>query len=108
MTQRTDVNVPTPDGLCPSILIAPDGRGAWPAVIMFMDAGGVRPAMIEMAEHLAGWATSLSCLRCTTDTAHTSRSGSTQCSPIPVNAPGLGSGRQPHQSDGGERRRRVP
>jgi carboxymethylenebutenolidase len=35
-------------------MIAPDGRGRWPAVIVFMDAGGVRPAMIEMAEHLAG------------------------------------------------------
>ncbi len=54
MTQRTDVHVPTPDGLCPSILFAPEGRGPWPAVIMFMDAGGVRPAIIEMAEHLAG------------------------------------------------------
>jgi hypothetical protein len=35
-------------------MIAPDGRGRWPAVIVFMDAGGVRPAMIGMAEHLAG------------------------------------------------------
>lgn len=52
--QRTDVNVPTPDGLCPSIVIAPEGDGSWPAVIMFMDAGGVRPAMIGMAEQLAG------------------------------------------------------
>ena len=51
---RIEVNVPTPDGLCPSVMIAPEGRGPWPAVIMFMDAGGVRPAMVEMAEHLAG------------------------------------------------------
>jgi carboxymethylenebutenolidase len=52
--KRTDVNVTTPDGVCPSIVIAPDGAGSWPAVILFMDAGGVRPAMIEMAEQLAG------------------------------------------------------
>ena len=27
---RTDVNVPTPDGECPSIVITPDGDGPWP------------------------------------------------------------------------------
>ncbi len=54
MTRRTDVDVPTPDGVCPSIMITPEGQGPWPAVIMFMDAGGVRPAIIEMAEHLGG------------------------------------------------------
>ena len=51
---RTDVNVTTPDGVCPSIVIAPDGDGSWPAVIIFTDAGGVRPAMISMAEQLSG------------------------------------------------------
>jgi carboxymethylenebutenolidase len=54
MAKLSDVNVPTPDGICPSVLITPDGKGPWPAVVMFMDAGGVRPAMIQMAEHLAG------------------------------------------------------
>jgi carboxymethylenebutenolidase len=53
MTQQIDVTVSTPDGSCPSVVIAPDGEGPRPAVILFMDAGGVRPAMIEMAEHLA-------------------------------------------------------
>jgi carboxymethylenebutenolidase len=53
MTRRTDVTVPTPDGLCPSTMITPDGQGPWPAVLVFMDAGGVRPAMIEIAAHLA-------------------------------------------------------
>lgn len=52
--QRMDVNVTTPDGVCPAIVITPDGDGQWPAVILFMDAGGVRAAMIEMAEQLAG------------------------------------------------------
>lgn len=55
MTQRSDVTVPTADGSCPSVFVTPDGTGPWPAVIMFMDAGGVRPAMVEMAEHLAGF-----------------------------------------------------
>lgn len=53
MTQRTDVDLPTPAGVAPSVLITPVGDGPWPAVILFMDAGGVRPAMVEMAEHLA-------------------------------------------------------
>lgn len=46
--------MPTPDGSCPSFLVTPDGEGPWPAVILFMDAGGVRPAMVSMAENLAG------------------------------------------------------
>ena len=50
---RTDVNVPTPDGECPSIVVTPDGAGPWPAVILYMDAGGVRASMIAMAERLA-------------------------------------------------------
>jgi len=54
MIHQTEVNVPTPDGICPSIVATPDGEGSWPAVILFMDAGGVRPAMVQMAEQLAG------------------------------------------------------
>jgi carboxymethylenebutenolidase len=54
MARRSDVDVPTPDGVCPSVLMTPEGEGPWPAVIMFMDAGGVRPGLIEMADHLAG------------------------------------------------------
>ncbi len=54
MVDRTDVEVSTPDGRCPSVLVSPDGDGPWPGVVMFMDAGGVRPAMVEMAQQLAG------------------------------------------------------
>jgi carboxymethylenebutenolidase len=54
MARRTDLNVTTPDGACPSVMITPDDEGPWPAVIMFMDAAGVRAAMVEMAEHLGG------------------------------------------------------
>ena len=50
---RTDVNVPTPDGECPSIVITPEGDGPWPAVILYMDAGGVRASMVTMAGRLA-------------------------------------------------------
>lgn len=53
MTQRSDVTVTTPDGLCPAVVITPDGEGSWPAVIIFMDAGGVRPGLVQMAEQLA-------------------------------------------------------
>ncbi len=51
--QRTDVNVTTPEGDCPAILITPDGAGPFAPVILFTDAGGVRAAMVEMAERLA-------------------------------------------------------
>lgn len=36
------------------MLVTPDADGPRPAVILFMDAGGLRPAMVEMAERLAG------------------------------------------------------
>lgn len=54
MTVRLDVKVTTADGECPCVLAIPDRDGRWPGIIFFMDAGGVRPAMVEMAEHLAG------------------------------------------------------
>ena len=50
---RSEVSVPTPDGMCPAVVVTPTGDGPWPAVIMFMDAGGVRPAMVQMAERMA-------------------------------------------------------
>lgn len=54
MTRRTDDVVVTSDGVCPTVVVTPDGRGPWPAVLLFMDAGGVRPALVDMAERLAG------------------------------------------------------
>src|SRR5262245_32001193 len=51
--QRSDVQVTTPDGTCPAVVVTPDGDGPWPAVILYMDAGGLRPAIVEMAERLA-------------------------------------------------------
>ncbi|MGI8756477.1 MAG: dienelactone hydrolase family protein [Acidimicrobiales bacterium] len=50
---RLDVQVSTPDGACPAVLLTPEGAGPWPAVIVFMDAGGVREAIVEIGEHIA-------------------------------------------------------
>ena len=51
---REQVSIPTRDGYCPAHVLTPDGSGPWPAVIMYMDALGVRPALIGIAERLAG------------------------------------------------------
>jgi carboxymethylenebutenolidase len=48
------VSVPTADGSCPAHVLTPAGEGPWPAVIMYMDALGMRPAIVGMAERLAG------------------------------------------------------
>ncbi len=48
------VTVRTSDGECPCHVATPPGEGPWPAVLFYMDAGGVRPAVLEMAERLAG------------------------------------------------------
>ena len=53
MSQRIDVEVTTPDGDCPAVLVTPDGGDPSPAVILFMDAGGVRPSIVEMGGRLA-------------------------------------------------------
>ena len=46
--------IETADGPCPTHAYHPEGSGPWPAVIVYMDAGGVRPAMMEIAERIAG------------------------------------------------------
>jgi carboxymethylenebutenolidase len=48
------VSIPTGDGSCPAHLLTPNGDGRWPPVIMYMDALGIRPAIVGMAERLAG------------------------------------------------------
>jgi carboxymethylenebutenolidase len=47
------VTIRTRDGACRTHVVTPAGDGPWPAVILYMDAGGIRPAMVEMARHLA-------------------------------------------------------
>ena len=48
------INISTRDGECPSHLATPEGDGPWPAIVFYVDAGGIRPAVVEMAERLAG------------------------------------------------------
>ena len=47
------VDIQTKDGTCKASVLTPEGKGRWPAVIFYMDAFGIRPAMIEMANHIA-------------------------------------------------------
>jgi carboxymethylenebutenolidase len=49
----TKIEIQTKDGLCPSYIFHPTGKGPWPAVLMFMDGLGIRPAMLEVGERLA-------------------------------------------------------
>jgi carboxymethylenebutenolidase len=52
MTQE-QVSIQAKDGPCTAQVFTPDGAGPWPAVIFYSDAFGIRPAMVEMAGHLA-------------------------------------------------------
>jgi carboxymethylenebutenolidase len=51
---RTDVQIPTRDGVSSGSLHVPEGQGPWPGVVMFPDAFGWRETMREMGDHLAG------------------------------------------------------
>src|SRR5579884_2923023 len=53
MTHQT-LELRTADGVCPAHVCHPDGDGPWPGVLMFMDGIGMRPALVHMAERLAG------------------------------------------------------
>jgi carboxymethylenebutenolidase len=47
------IEITTEDGVCPAHVFHPPGTGPWPAVLFYMDGIGIRPALFEMAEHLA-------------------------------------------------------
>lgn len=51
---RVDVQITTPDGICPASLHMPEGEGLWPGVLLFPDAGGARETKRAMADRLAG------------------------------------------------------
>jgi carboxymethylenebutenolidase len=51
---RTDVQIPTRDGVSSGSLHVPEGAGPWPGVVMFPDAFGLRETMREMGDQLAG------------------------------------------------------
>lgn len=50
---QTQITVQAKDGPCRIWVLTPEGDGNWPGVIFYMDAFGIRPAMIEMASHVA-------------------------------------------------------
>jgi carboxymethylenebutenolidase len=52
MSQQ-QVSIQTKDGTCKAWILTPDGKGPWPGVVFYMDGFGIRPAMIEMANHIA-------------------------------------------------------
>lgn len=49
----SEFSLPTPDGDARAFLFHPAGEGPWPAVIFLMDAPAIRPALFDMAEHIA-------------------------------------------------------
>jgi carboxymethylenebutenolidase len=51
--KQEQVTIAAKDGNCKAWVVTPDGNGPWPAVIMYMDAFGIRPAMLQMASHIA-------------------------------------------------------
>jgi len=51
---RTNLEIRTKDGICPSSVFRPAGTGPWPAILMYMDGPGIRPALFDMGERLAG------------------------------------------------------
>ena len=50
---QTQITVEAKDGPCNVWVLTPQGEGSWPGVIFYMDAFGIRPAMIQMASHVA-------------------------------------------------------
>jgi carboxymethylenebutenolidase len=53
MSEMSQIDLETRDGLCPSYVYRPAGAGPWPAVLVFMDGLAIRPAMLQLAERLA-------------------------------------------------------
>jgi len=52
MSQQ-QVSIQTKDGICKAWVLMPEGKGPWPGVLFYMDGFGIRPAMLEMANHIA-------------------------------------------------------
>lgn len=50
---RTNVDVPTRDGVSKATLHVPDGDGPWPGVLVFTDIFGPRPSFLEIGDRLA-------------------------------------------------------
>ncbi len=52
MSQQ-QVSIQATNGICKAWVFTPEGKGPWPAVVFYMDGFGIRPAMKEMADHIA-------------------------------------------------------
>jgi carboxymethylenebutenolidase len=52
ITQST-VAITTNDGVCPSYVFRPNGKGPWPGVLLYMDGIGIRPAVLAVGQRLA-------------------------------------------------------
>ena len=50
---ESDVDVPTPDGICDAVFIHPK-MGSHPGVLIWHDSPGLRPAMRELGRRIAG------------------------------------------------------
>jgi carboxymethylenebutenolidase len=48
------LEIETRDGRCDAHAFHPDQGDAWPAVLMYMDGIGMRPALMQIAERIAG------------------------------------------------------
>jgi len=53
MPKRTELQLETQDGVCPTHAFQPDGEGSWPGVLMYMDGIGMRPALWTIADRIA-------------------------------------------------------
>jgi carboxymethylenebutenolidase len=52
---REQITITTKDGKCPATVFRPDDNKSYPGVIFYMDGLGIRPAILDMAEKLAGY-----------------------------------------------------
>jgi len=50
---QQQVSLQAKDGVCKAWIVTPEGKGPWPGVLFYMDGFGIRPAMLEMASHIA-------------------------------------------------------
>jgi carboxymethylenebutenolidase len=53
--RREQISIETKDGVCPTSVFTPEGKGAgpWPAVIYIVDGLAIRPSVFDMGQRLA-------------------------------------------------------
>jgi carboxymethylenebutenolidase len=50
---RETISIKTTDGVCPTSVFTPDGKGQWPAAIFYMDGLAIRSVLFDMGQRLA-------------------------------------------------------